>query len=310
MKFGKVPESELEAIDFSLPAEPVGNKKILGGNPPSKPAIYVGCPQWGLPGWIGKIYPPKAKEKEFLANYVQHFNCIELNATHYKIYDAATITKWAEKAGDKDFLFCPKMYQGITHQGSLKGKDTLTNEFVNSIQVFAAHLGPVFIQLSDSFGPSRAAELFTFLQALPTTVSYFLEVRHPDWFSNTPVRKELFNNLYLLKTGTVITDTAGRRDCAHMHLTVPKAFIRFVANSLHGTDYTRLDAWVQRIKIWLEQGLQALYFFMHMEDELYSPELIVYLADKLYAECGIQIEKPVFIGSGTKAAGSQISFFD
>jgi uncharacterized protein YecE (DUF72 family) len=310
MKFGKVPETELEIIDFSLPAEPAGNRKILGGDPPSKPAIYVGCPQWGLPGWIGKIYPHKAKEKEFLANYVQHFNCIELNATHYKIYDSATITKWAEKAGDKNFLFCPKMYQGITHQGGLKGKDSLINEFVNSIQVFGARLGPVFIQLSDSFGPNRKEELFTFLQALPTRVSYFLELRHPEWFSNEPVRKELFNTLYVLKTGTVITDTAGRRDCAHMHLTVPKAFVRFVANSLHGTDYTRLDAWVQRIKIWLEQGLQTLYFFIHMEDELYSPELTVYLADKLYAECGIQIAKPVFIGSGTKATGSQISFFD
>lgn len=31
MKFGKVPEIQLNTIHFSLPAEPVGNKKILGG---------------------------------------------------------------------------------------------------------------------------------------------------------------------------------------------------------------------------------------------------------------------------------------
>ena len=31
MKFGKVPANELNAIDFSLPAEPPGNKKVLGG---------------------------------------------------------------------------------------------------------------------------------------------------------------------------------------------------------------------------------------------------------------------------------------
>ncbi len=35
--------------------------------------------------------------------------------------------------------------------------------------------------------------------------------------------------------------------CAHMHLTMPKAFVRFVANSMHQTDYTRLDAWIERI---------------------------------------------------------------
>ena len=35
-----------------------------------------------------------------------------------------------------------------------------------------------------------------------------------------------------MNMGIVITDTAGRRDCAHMNLTIPKAFIRYVGNSL------------------------------------------------------------------------------
>lgn len=124
------------------------------------------------------------------------------------------------------------------------------------------------------------------------------------------MRKELFNTLYLLKTGAVITDTAGRRDCAHMYLTIPKAFVRFVANSLHPSDYTRLDAWIERIINWVEQGLQKLYFFVHMEDELYSPELIVYLTDKLNAACGLQLAPPRFIEPEGQAAGSQITFFD
>jgi uncharacterized protein YecE (DUF72 family) len=164
MKFGKVPSSELDAIDFSLGPEPSGNKKILGGT--KKPAvnIRIGCPQWGVPGWLGKIYPAKAKEKDFLSNYVQHYNCIELNATHYKIYDQAAIAKWADKATDRDFIFCPKLYQGVTHQGGLRGKETMINNFIQGIQAFKEHLGPVFIQLSDSFGPARKDELFTFLK--------------------------------------------------------------------------------------------------------------------------------------------------
>ena len=36
--------------------------------------------------WVGKVYPEKTKEKDFLQYYVQHYNSIELNATHYKIY--------------------------------------------------------------------------------------------------------------------------------------------------------------------------------------------------------------------------------
>jgi uncharacterized protein YecE (DUF72 family) len=310
MKFGKVPAVELDTIDFSLPQEPTGNKKILGGVKRARVNIHIGCPQWGVPGWVGKIYPPKAREKDFLANYVQHFNGIELNATHYKIYDQAAIAKWAEKANGRDFIFCPKLYQGVTHQGGLRGKESMVTDFLQGIIAFKEHLGPVFMQLSDSFGPARKEELFAFLQALPKDVTFFLEVRHPDWFAQDAVRKELFNTLYLLKTGAVITDTAGRRDCAHMYLTIPKVFVRFVANSLHPSDYTRLDAWIARIINWVEQGLQELYFFVHMEDELYSPELIIYLTNKLNAACGWQLAQPHFVEPEGQATGSQITFFD
>jgi uncharacterized protein YecE (DUF72 family) len=310
MKFGKVSLTGLDAIDFTLPPEPAGNKKILGGV--KKPAvnIRIGCPQWGVPGWLGKIYPPKAKESTFLSNYVQHYNCIELNATHYKIYDPAAITKWADKADDRDFIFCPKLFQGITHQGGLRGKESMVHEFLLGVKGFKEHLGPVFIQLSDSFAPNRKEELFAFLKALPNDVTFFLEVRHPDWFAQEAIRKEFFNTLYLLKKGAVITDTSGRRDCAHMHLTMPKTFVRFVANSLHPTDYTRLDAWIARIINWIDQGLEELYFFVHMEDELYSPELIIYLTDKLNAACGLQLAQPHFIEPEGKTTGTQITFFD
>jgi uncharacterized protein YecE (DUF72 family) len=308
MKFGKVAENEVDAVNFSLPPEPAGNKKILGGI--AKPhTIHIGCPQWIVPGWLGKVYPAKAKDKDMLANYVRNFNCIELNATHYKIYDQEGIGKWAEKATGRDFLFCPKMFQGITHQGSLKGKEALMNDFFQGLKAFQQHLGPVFIQLSDSFGPNRKQELFEFLKSLPKDLTFFLEVRHPDWFAQETAKRELFNTLYLLKTGSVITDVAGRRDCAHMHLTIPKAFVRFVANSKHPTDYMRLDNWVERIKGWLENGLEELYFFIHMPDELYSPELTVYLTDKLKTACGLDLPRPIFIQPEGQAEGTQVSLF-
>ena len=43
MEFGRVEEKELNAIDFSLPAEPVFNKKILKGKPAKEPKVYLGC---------------------------------------------------------------------------------------------------------------------------------------------------------------------------------------------------------------------------------------------------------------------------
>jgi len=295
MDFGRVPEAELNVIDFSLPAEPLFNQQVLKGKNAVSPKIYIGCAKWGRTEWLGKIYPPKTKEKDFLDHYVKHYNSIELNATHYKVYGPAGIAKWAAKAGDKDFMFCPKMYQGVTHRGSLKGKDFITTEFLRGILAFEKHLGPVFVQVSDAFTPKRKQELFDFLRSLPTDLQFFLEVRHPDWFGKENIRNELFETLKQINVGAVITDTSGRRDCAHMHLTVPKAFIRYVGNSLHNTDYTRIDDWIKRIKYWLNNGLEELYFFMHMHDEAFSPELTVYLVDQLNAACGVTLQKPIFL---------------
>jgi uncharacterized protein YecE (DUF72 family) len=245
---------------------------------------------------VGKIYPPKTKEKDFLKHYVQHYNSIELNATHYKVYGEGGIKKWTEKAAGKDFKFCPKMYQGVTHRGSLNGKQFISNEFFRGIVAFEEYLGPIFVQVSDTFSPKRKDELFDYLKTLPTDLQFFLEVRHPDWFKKDEIREEMISVLKDLNMGAVITDTAGRRDCAHMHLSIPKAFIRYVGNSLHPSDYTRIDEWVKRIKYWLNHGLEELYFFMHMHDEATSPELTIYLVDKLNAACGLNLIKPKFFG--------------
>ncbi len=295
MEFGRVAESELDNIDFALPAEPAFNEQVLSGKFNSHPKVYLGCAKWGRTEWIGKIYPPKTKEKDFLQHYVQHYNSIELNATHYKVYGAIGIAKWAEKAGEKDFMFCPKMYQGVTHRGALTNKQFLTDEFLKGIIAFEKHLGPVFIQVSDSFSTKRRDELFTYIKSLPTDLQFFLEVRHPDWFAKDDIRNELFSFLKENQTGVVITDTSGRRDCAHLHLTVPKAFIRYVGNSLHPTDYTRVDEWIAKMKYWIEQGIEEIYFFMHMHDEAFSPELTVYMVDKLNKTCGLNLQKPIFV---------------
>ena len=295
MDFGRVPQEDLDKIDFSLAAEPAFNKSILKNKPEKNVKVYIGCAKWGRTEWVGKIYPPKAKEKDFLDYYVEHYNSIELNATHYKVYGEAGIKKWTAKAGNRDFKFCPKMYQGVTHRGSLKGKDFITNEFFRGIVAFEEYLGPIFIQVSETFSPKRKEELFEFLRSLPTDLQFFLEVRHTDWFAKADICNELFTTLASMNIGAVITDTTGRRDCAHMHLTIPKAFIRYVGNSLHATDYTRIDEWVNRMKYWLGSGLKELYFFMHMHDEATSPELTVYLVDKMNKELGLNLIKPKFI---------------
>ncbi|MBS1935553.1 MAG: DUF72 domain-containing protein [Bacteroidetes bacterium] len=294
MEFGRVPEKQLSSMDFSLPQEPVANSMILKGKN-ENPRVYIGCAKWGRKEWVGKIYPKGTKAINFLDHYVKNYNSIELNSTYHNLLGPTEISAWAAKAKGRDFKFCPKVTKLISHESSFVNTATVTNSFVEGIRAFGENLGPVFLQVSEYYNPKERDKLFAYLQTLPKDLQFFLEVRHEDWFAKETIRKELFDTLRSLNIGAVITDTAGRRDCAHMELTVPKTFIRYVGNSLHETDYTRIDAWIKRMKFWLDNGLQEIYFFMHMHDEAFSPELTVYLVDELNAACNLHLIKPQFV---------------
>ena len=54
MEFGRVDENLLDEVDFSLPAEPAFNKKILKGKPAKNPKVYLGCAKWGRKDWVQK----------------------------------------------------------------------------------------------------------------------------------------------------------------------------------------------------------------------------------------------------------------
>jgi uncharacterized protein YecE (DUF72 family) len=68
--------------------------------------------------------------------------------------------------------------------------------------------------------------------------------------------------------------------------------IRFVGSNLHPMDYTRADAWVERIKGWKEKGLQTLWFFVHQMDENNSPEMCDYIIKQLNKELGTTLIPP------------------
>jgi uncharacterized protein YecE (DUF72 family) len=295
MEFGKVSPEELEIIDFKLPPDREETTRILkatGGK--NKPQIYVGCAKWGRKDWVGKIYPKGTKEADFLGEYAKRFNCIELNATFYRMPTKAQTSGWKNKVGN-DFMFCPKFTNTITHIRRLKGTEELVDRFLEGINGFKESLGPIFLMPHPGMGPKTAETIDTFIASLPDDVDLFVELRHDEWFEDKEAFQNIFSILEKHKAGSIITDASGRRDCVHMRLTTPEAFIRFVGNGLHPTDYTRIDDWVQRIKQWMDQGIEKVYFFMHQHEELHSPELCKYLVEQLNKLCGLTIPVPEFV---------------
>ncbi len=304
MKFGKL--TNIEAVDFSLPANAVENQKILQNSPSIDQAmLYIGCTGWGMKEWVGNAYPKSAKTKDYLKYYCKQFNTIELNTTHYRIPDLATIDKW-KTAAEADFKFCPKILQRVSHSRDLGLGEEFLIQFCENIQQLDIHLGCCFMQLPPYFGFDRLSLLETFLQRFPKHIPLAIEVRHESWFSKTEHSEALFQLLERQNTSAVITDVAGRRDVLHQRLTNRTAMIRFVGNGLPPSDYSRIDAWVERINSWFENGLSELYFFTHEPDNLLAPELALYLSQQIQKNTKIQTRGPKL---PYEAEGQQISLF-
>jgi uncharacterized protein YecE (DUF72 family) len=263
MDFGKL--DSIKGIDFSLPPDHRITDDLfarLKNNTEEPLNIHVGCAKWGRKDWIGKLYPKGAKEKDFLEHYVRHFNSIELNALFYNLQPKPIIQRWASLA-DENFRFCPKFTNTITHLHQLKNADRETDLFIDHMLQFGQGLGYSFLQLSDQFAPNRVEILQNYIQALPRDFRTCVELRHEDWFRESAIASETYELLRELQVGSVITDTSGRRDCLHMKLTAPVAFIRFVGNNLDPSDFTRIASWADRIKTWIDKGLREIYFFIH-----------------------------------------------
>ena len=269
MKFGKL--SSIEQVDFSLPAEPSENSAVLqksGGKAPQL-NFYIGCTGWSMKEWVGKIYPKGTKTGDYLKFYTRQFNTIELNTTHYRIPNDATIEKWS-KESEPDFRFCPKVLQLISHSRNLGIGSGQIMAFCEAIQGLEEKLGCCFIQLPPYLGSDRLPVLEAFLKNWPNHIPLAVEVRHESWFNDKSQTDKWINLLSAQKTATVITDVAGRRDVLHMRLSNATAMIRFVGNSLHSTDYSRVDEWIARINHWFEQGLRQVFFFTHAPEQRYG----------------------------------------
>lgn len=286
MKFGKVDHPE--NIDFTLPPDHPETVRLL--NSYKKQDVFnafVGCAKWNKQDLKG-FYPRGTKDE--LVYYSTQFNSIEMNATFYRMPSPEQVKKWKEKT-PVGFRFFPKISQDISHFRRLLNTEKLVEDYSYAISGFEEKLGSVFLQLHNNFKPKDLDRLREFIQAFPKEIPLAVEVRNEDWFAKENLAEELFSILEESTSANIIVDTAGRRDMLHMRLTTPTAFVRYVGANCE-SDYTRLDDWVERIKIWKNEGLKELYFFVHQNLEVESPLLATYFIEKINLELGVALKIP------------------
>ncbi|MCB0664319.1 MAG: DUF72 domain-containing protein [Saprospiraceae bacterium] len=285
MKFGHVSGEEIGNVDFTLPDD--HPESFFSGISHPDPKIFVGCGKWGIPEWVGPLYPEGTKEKDYLSQYVQKFNSIELNGTFYRL-SRSSLEKWAEEASGHDFQYCPKWSQRISHFKRLDDVEENTRYFIDSVALLGDHLGCSFMTLPPNFGPKHIQRVNDFINLIPEKYPAQIEFRHKDWFEASTF-KQLASALRERQLGAVITDVALRRDVLHMCLTTETAFIRFNGYALHPTDFMRLDSWVDRLERWIKKGVAKIYFFMHQQNEEHTIVLCDYFINKINDRLGLNL---------------------
>lgn len=285
MKFGKVDDPE--TVDFSIPADDAATLRVLGGTPAESFEVFVGCAKWNRTD-LKNFYPKGVKDE--LEYYSSHFNCIELNATFYRLFPAETFEKWYATVPD-GFRFYPKLEQSISHFKRLKDVAEAVERNVMNFSLLREKLGMAFLQLHNNFGPKDLERVETFVANWSYDMPLAMEFRHRDWFGEPAVAERLYQLLESKNITNVLVDCAGRRDLMHMRLTTPATFIRYVGAN-HRSDYSRLDAWVEKIAEWKAAGLQQVNFFVHQNVEKESPLLSAYFIERLNKRIGTQLAIP------------------
>ena len=302
MKFGKM--GKIDGIDFTMPPTPKTTEELLKKSVKTKsaPIILSGCTGWSMKEWLGSFYPKNAKAQDFLRFYSRQFNTIELNSTYYRIPDKKTVVKWVEQTVP-GFKFAPKIPQIISHSEDLSLRESYIESFTEVIAALDDRLGISFLQLPPNFGPKNLRILEQFLKRFPSkNIPLSVEIRNENWFveKDMTILQELLSEY---GAGMVLSDVAGRRDVLHMYLSNNSAMIRFVGNELHESDFSRLDAWMLRLKEWIEMGLSEVYFFHHQDNNLLAPEMTIYFNQKLNHVLGTNLTVPV------KYSDVQLSLF-
>ncbi|MCW4005412.1 MAG: DUF72 domain-containing protein [Candidatus Bathyarchaeota archaeon] len=158
--------------------------------------VHVGTMGWSYSFWKGTFYPDKLPSKEFLAYYAKHFDSVEVDSTFYRIPRASTVLDWKQQTPD-GFMFSLKFPKKITHEKLLKGCQEETQVFLERAEGLEEKRGALLIQLPPMFRQQHFSQLSDFLNALPKTCRYAIEIRNKSLLTSEVYKILHDNNIAL-----------------------------------------------------------------------------------------------------------------
>ena len=132
--------------------------------------IWVGTSGWHYKHWVGNFYPERLPASRMLAEYIRHFNTVELNNTFYKLPTQTGLLTWRESTSP-DFRFAVKGSRFLTHMKKLNDAEAGLKRFLDAVDVLAPKLDTILFQLPPKW-EINLDRLAAFLALLPRHYRY------------------------------------------------------------------------------------------------------------------------------------------
>ncbi len=222
--------------------------------------VFIGTSGWNYKHWLGPFYSEKFRTPDMLRFYAEHFDTVEINATHYHLPSSKAFDSWRETVPN-DFVFAVKASRFITHMKKLKAPKTSTEKFFVRVEKLEHKLGPILFQLPPRW-KVNLDRLAMFLNAIPGEYRYVFEFREPSWFTNSVYELLEKHNVALCIYHMTGYDSP-------MEVTTDLVYVR-----LHGTESKYggsyppiiLKEWARRIRCWRKES-KAVYFYFNNDPE-------------------------------------------
>jgi len=272
--------------------------------------LYLGCPAWGVKGWIGGFLPAKTRQADLAAAYSRRLNTVEGNTTFYALPSPEQTERW-RAATPQGFRFCLKFPQIISHRKRLVDCEAETAMFVDRMRLLGDRCGPAFLQLPPTFTRTHLPALRGYLDRLPSDLLFVVEPRHADFFDQAEGERALDDLLLQRGIARGVFDTTALfaiadgvtadvreaqqrkpRFAARATRTAGHAFVRFVGQPRVADNLPWVEAWAERVGAWLAAG-DDVYFFTHLPDDTDAPDL----ARLVHARVSERFRLPSFGGA-------------
>jgi uncharacterized protein YecE (DUF72 family) len=147
-------------------------------------SLRVGPAGWSYPDWAGTVYPePKPRGFDPLRYLSGWFDAVEINSSFYRPPTPGMTAAWVRRVeNNPNFRFTAKVWQRLTHEGSIDAQDV--RAYLQGIEPLAeaARLGALLLQFPWSFkNTTEARERLEILVRLFRNFPLVVEVRHASW---------------------------------------------------------------------------------------------------------------------------------